>query len=131
MYIHKLEKDSYCPTEYAANIFAGKWKPRIICLLSLKEPLRYKEIKKLTPGITDQVLSAALKELESAGIVSRRQYDEMPVRVEYSLTKAGKELVPVLRKICRWAAETYGRQVMGTAETCPFVRLAKGKSVGL
>ena len=125
MYIHKMDRNVYCPTEYGANIFGGKWKPRVLCLLSIKGTRRYKEIKSLTPDISDNVLSAVLKDLIAAQLVERKQYDEVPLRVEYSLTDKGMALIPVLHSICKWVAESYGAQAMGTADTCPYIALNK------
>lgn len=125
MYVHKMERNVYCPTEYGVNLFGGKWKPRILCLLSIKEVCRYKEIKQLTPGISDNVLASVMKELITAQLVQRTQYNEVPLRVEYSLTDKGQKLIPVLHSICHWVADSYGEDVMGTATTCPYVALAE------
>lgn len=125
MYVHKMERNVYCPTEYGVNIFGGKWKPRILCLLNIKGVCRYREIKQLTPGISDNVLAGVMKELITAQLVERKQYDEVPLRVEYSLTDKGKKLIPVLHSICNWVADSYGEGVMGTTDTCPYVALAK------
>lgn len=127
MYVHKMERNSYCPTEYGVNVFGGKWKPRIICLLNIKGALRYKEIKELTPGITDQVLAGVLRELQEAGLTERKQYSQVPLKVEYSLTEIGKNLVPVLHSICLWTAKSYGERVMSTADTCPYKALRAEK----
>ena len=123
MYVHKMDRNIYCPTEYGVNIFGGKWKPRILCLLSIKGVRRYKEIKNLTPGISDNVLSTTLKELITAQLVDRKQYDEVPLKVEYTLTDKGSALIPVLHSICKWTAMAYGEEVIGTATTCPYMAL--------
>ena len=68
----------------------GKWKSRIICVLSACEKLRYIEIRREMYNITDAVLAATLKDLTEDGIVDRKSYDEIPPKVEYSLTKKGK-----------------------------------------
>lgn len=103
MYQHKLEKDIRCPLEYGLEVFGGKWKSRIICVLNVKQVLRYGELRGEMGNITDAVLAAALKELLADGIVLRKSYDEVPPRVEYSLTARGKSVVPILQSICRWA----------------------------
>lgn len=123
MYVHKMERNIYCPAEYGVNIFGSKWKPRILCFLNIKGVRRYKEIKQLTPGISDNVLTNVLKELITVQLVERKQYNEVPLRVEYSLTDKGKNLIPVLHAICNWVAESYGEGVMGTADTCPYIAL--------
>ena len=103
MYQAKMEKDIRCPLEYGLEIFGGKWKSRIICVLAGKEALRYSQIRKEMGNITDAVLAANLKELITDGIVTRRSYDEIPPRVEYSLTEKGESVVPVLIRIAEWA----------------------------
>ena len=59
-YQHKLDKDIRCPLEYGLEIFGGKWKSRIICVLAAKETLRYSELRREMGNITDAVLAAAL-----------------------------------------------------------------------
>ena len=85
-YKKKLEDDIRCPLEYGLAVFGGKWKSRIICVLSANERLRYSEIRKEMYNITDAVLTLNLKDLITDGIVDRKAYDEIP-RVEYSLTE--------------------------------------------
>jgi DNA-binding HxlR family transcriptional regulator len=103
MYQRKLEKDIRCPLEYGLEIFGGKWKSRIICVLAEKSVLRYSSLGKEMMNITDAVLAAALKELIADKIVKRQSYDEIPPRVEYSLTNRGKSVVPILKSICKWS----------------------------
>jgi DNA-binding HxlR family transcriptional regulator len=103
MYKSKLEKEIRCPLEYGLDIFGGKWKARIICILAEKGLLRYNEVRRELTDITDAVLSAALKELIADSIIDRRQYNEIPPRVEYTLTEKGKSVIPILQSICRWS----------------------------
>lgn len=114
MYKPKLEKDIRCPLEYGLDIFGGKWKSRVICVLAEKETLRYGELRKEMSNITDAVLAATLKELLRDGVIARRQYDEIPPRVEYTLTEKGKTVVPILQSICQWAG-IYHNENTGTA----------------
>ncbi len=107
MYQRKLEKDIRCPLEHGLDVFGGKWTSRIICVLAAKETLRYSELRKEMGNITDAVLAATLKELIGNDMVSRKAYDEIPPRVEYSLTEKGASVVPILRSICRWAGIFY------------------------
>ncbi len=104
MYKPKLEKDIRCPLEYGLDIFGGKWKSRIICVLNFKGTVRYSQLRKDLANITDAVLSAGLKELITDGIIRRKQYDEIPPRVEYSLTDLGKSVLPIFQSICRWSS---------------------------
>lgn len=106
-YKKKLDDDIRCPLEYGLALFGGKWKSRIICVLSANERLRYSEIRKEMYNITDAVLAATLKELMEAGIIDRKSYDEIPPKVEYFLTEKGKSVVPILQSICEWSGIFY------------------------
>lgn len=106
-YKKKLEDDIRCPLEYGLTIFGGKWKSRIICVLSVNARLRYSEIRRELYNVTDAVLSTALKDLIEDGIVDRKSYDEIPPKVEYSLTEKGKSVVPILQSICQWSGIFY------------------------
>lgn len=107
MYKPKLEKDIRCPLEYGLDVFGGKWKSRIICVLANQKYLRYSALRKEMCNITDAVLASTLKELIRDGIVERKQYDEIPPKVEYSLTEKGVSVVPILQSICQWAGLYY------------------------
>jgi DNA-binding HxlR family transcriptional regulator len=102
-YERKLEKEIMCPIDYGLNIFGGKWKSRIICVLYSAEIMRYNEIRKELGNITDAVLVAMLKELIADELISRTQYNEIPPKVEYSLTQKGKSVLPILQSICQWS----------------------------
>lgn len=69
MYQKKLEEDIRCPLEYGLELFGGKWKSRIICVLAAKQVLRYSEIRKEMVNITDAVLASTLKELLVSQII--------------------------------------------------------------
>ena len=103
MYQHKLDRDIRCPLEYGLEVFGGKWKSRVICVLAEKQVLRYSEIRREMANITDAVLASTLKELIADDILCRKSYDEIPPRVEYSLTEKGVSVVPILQSICRWS----------------------------
>lgn len=80
-YQHKLEKERMCPIEHGLEAFGGKWKARIICVLSTDDTMRYKQLKKELSNITDTVLAAMLKDLIADGLIARTQYNEIPPRV--------------------------------------------------
>ncbi|MGO1044544.1 winged helix-turn-helix transcriptional regulator [Clostridioides difficile] len=82
----------------------GKWKLPIICMLAVAKPIRYSSIKRKLDGITNTMLAQSLKELESDEIVFRKQYNEVPSRVEYTLTYKGISIVPVLGQFANWGA---------------------------
>ena len=103
MYKAKLEKQIMCPLDSFMNTCSGKWKSRIICLLASEDIRRYSEIRNELKLISDAVLASVLKELISDKIIYRIQYDEIPPKVEYYLTEAGKSTVPILQDMCRWS----------------------------
>lgn len=128
MYEHKLPKDIRCPLEYGLDIFGGKWKSRIICVLADKT-LRYSEMRKEMVNITDAVLASALKELQEDGIVERRQYMEVPPRVEYCLTDKGRTVIPILQSICQWAGAyllTDTSYALSQCQRCDYRNLKGG-----
>lgn len=104
-YKRKLEKEIMCPLEYGLEIFGGKWKSRIICVLCFHKTLRYNQLKKELTTISDAVLAEMLKELINDGLIKRVQYNEIPPRVEYSLTDKGYSVLPILQSICNWSKE--------------------------
>lgn len=118
MYKRKLEKDIRCPLEYGLAVFGGKWKSRVICVLAEKGTLRYSAIRKEMANITDAVLASTLKELIADGIVTRRQYDEIPPRVEYRLSEKGMSVVPILQTICRWSGAFHKEDSENTLPHC-------------
>ena len=119
MYQRKLEKDIRCPLEYGLEIFGGKWNSRIICVLAAKKVLRYSELRKEMGKITDAVLAASLKELIANDIVIRKSYDEIPPRVEYTLSEKGISVVPILQSICKWSGHFYKEDSDNTMIQCP------------
>ena len=128
MYKPKTEKDIRCPLEYGLDIFGGKWKSRIICVLAEQKILRYSVLRREMSNITDAVLAAMLKELLVDGIIVRRQFDEIPPRVEYSLTQKGESVVPILQSICRWAGIYHNENSELTLPQCQKCDYHSGKT---
>ena len=118
MYQKKMQDDIRCPLEYGLDVFGGKWKSRIICVLAEMDTLRYSEIRKQMCNITDADLAATLKELIADEIVHRQSYDEIPPRVEYSLTAKGRSVVPILQSICKWSGIFYKEDNEHTMTQC-------------
>lgn len=118
MYQKKMQDDIRCPLEYGLDVFGGKWKSRIICVLAEKKLLRYSEIRNEMCNITDAVLAATLKELIADEIIHRKSYDEVPPRVEYSLTAKGESVVPILQSICKWSGVFYREDNEHTMTQC-------------
>lgn len=103
-----------CPVADAIALIGGKWKLRILCSLNAGGTLRFNDIKDRIKDITPAMLSSSLKELERDGLVTRKQCDCMPVRVEYSITDRAKELWPALHRLAHWARK---EPLDGDAET--------------
>jgi len=93
-----------CPIETTFSLINGKWKHLIIKELS-QGPVRYGRLAKEISTISAKVLSQQLKELEADGLVARRVFAEVPLRVEYSLTKMGVSLFSVFKELRRWGLE--------------------------
>lgn len=92
IYNHKV---FYNPVEFALHFIGGTWKMPILWRLN-KATLRYSELKKTLPHITHKMLSSQLKELEEHNLISRKVYPVVPPKVEYSITKKGRETIPVI-----------------------------------
>lgn len=97
-----LTPNDNCPVTPVIEMLQGKWKLQIIYELCIKSPLRFGELKKLLQGVTNTMLTNALRELESDGIILRKQFNEIPPHVEYSLTEKGADLLPIFHAITEW-----------------------------
>ncbi len=91
-----------CNMELTLDIIGGKWKPIIIYHIGNNEIIRYGELKRLIPNISERVLSRELRELEQNGIILREEFKEKILRVEYSLTEIGREVLPLLNALTQW-----------------------------
>lgn len=97
-----------CPYFHAAIELIGKrWTGAIICALT-ERPMRYGELGKAVPGLSDRLLSQRLRELEGQGLVERKVEAGTPVRVTYSLTATGEDLGPAIRELKAWARRWKG-----------------------
>ncbi|WP_458120656.1 winged helix-turn-helix transcriptional regulator [Paenibacillus sp. Z6-24] len=94
------------PFGYTMSVIGGKWKMVILYLLAAKQPVRFNEIQRQIGAITYKILSAQLKELEVDGLVERKEYPQIPPKVEYSLTPKGQTLLPVMEQLCEWGAQS-------------------------
>lgn len=99
------------PVEATLSIIGGKWKVVILCLLKETETMRFSDLQRAIPDITKKMLSQQLRELEADHIIQRTVYDEMPPRVEYSLTPEGETMRPMLNAMCAWGSRKMGQQV--------------------
>ena len=95
------QKNYFCGLEAALDVIGGKWKVLILWALR-SEAHRFGELRRLVPGISEKMLIQHLKEMESDGIVKRRDFKEVPPRVEYALTSFGQSLYVALAPLCEW-----------------------------
>lgn len=94
-----------CGLKKVLNIVGGKWKIMILCVIDKEGTVRYGDLRRSVFGITNTMLATSLKEMENDGLVERKQYMEMPVRVEYSLTPKAESIVPILLQLKKWGEE--------------------------
>lgn len=99
------DRETECPIEYTLNTIGGKWKLLILYYLTNNAIRRYGELKKSINEITHKMLSTQLKSLEIDGLILRKEYTQIPPKVEYSLTEKGKTLMPVLEMMYNWGKE--------------------------
>jgi len=96
-------------SKMVASIFIGRWTPRV--LFSLKErPYRHGQLRRELGNISQRMLTRTLRNLESAGLISRSVTQSRAIAVEYSLTQLGKTIIAPLAGMCRWARR-YGKAV--------------------
>jgi len=91
-----------CPVTPLLQMLQGKWKTQILYELCIYDVVRFGQLKKELPSITNSMLTNALRELEADGFINRVQYNEIPPRVEYSLTERGRDLLPIFFEITKW-----------------------------
>jgi len=94
----------YCPVDLTLQIVGGRWKGIVIWNLRVGKK-RFSELKRILVTINDKMLSQVLRELEDQGVVSRKVYEVVPPKVEYSLTKEGEKLLPIMQ-----AMNDYGQK---------------------
>ncbi len=87
---------------YTMSLIQGKYKMFILYALMEYKIVRFNELKKYIKSISYKTLSQTLKELEADGLVNRKEYPQIPPKVEYSLTKRGESLIPILDSMCEW-----------------------------
>ena len=95
----KLEDTGF---NYTMSLIQGKYKMFILYTLMEFEVVRFNEMQKYIGGITYKTLSSTLNQLEASGLINRKEYPQIPPKVEYSLTERGKSLIPILDQMCDW-----------------------------
>lgn len=98
-----LEETGY---GYTLSVISGKYKMIIMYWLAQYKPvLRFNELQRCIGNISYKTLSATLKEMEKDGIISRKEYPQIPPKVEYSLSARGRSLIPIIDLLCAWGEE--------------------------
>ena len=97
----RYEKYNMCPVNATLDIIGGKWKPRILYLISC-DVNRFGKLLKLIPDCSKRMLTANLRELEADGIINRKVFAEVPPKVIYSLTEVGETLHPIFNSMSEW-----------------------------
>ncbi len=104
--INYKQKTFNCTFELTLELIGGKWKPIILWHLSQHEQaLRFSELKRTMPNVTQKMLTQQLRELEEDRLVNRKVYAEVPPKVEYALTDIGKSLIPLLKTMDDWGKD--------------------------
>jgi DNA-binding HxlR family transcriptional regulator len=93
--------------EAIMGIIAGKWKPAVMYALAMRGTLRFGELRKLIPDVSQRMLTQQLRDLERYGLIGRKLHPEIPPRVEYSLTELGKTLHPIFKSVCDWGERNF------------------------
>ncbi len=103
--INYKQKTLNCTFELTLELIGGKWKPIILWHLSQSEALRFSELKRSLPNVTQKMLTQQLRELEEDKLVSRKVYAEVPPKVEYALTEVGRSMIPLLKMMDDWGKD--------------------------
>ena len=119
-------EEYYCPVKLTTDIIGGKWKPLILFYLEGRTR-RFGELRRLIPGLTKKMLTQHLRELERDEIIHRKVYAEVPPKVEYSLTRHGESLKPILKLMSAWGNRhraRYGLRKSAPPREAPAVKSA-------
>jgi DNA-binding HxlR family transcriptional regulator len=111
------QKTYSCGLEAALEVVGGKWKVLILWALRT-EARRFGELRRLVPGISEKMLIQHLKEMDADGIVTRKDFKEVPPRVEYALTRFGDSLCDALAPLCEWGA-LHMKRIGASKESMP------------
>ena len=97
-----IERGFYSGLDAALSVVGGRWKSLVLWQLAAHGPQRFGQLRRLVDGVTEKVLIGALKDLEAGSIIVRKDFQELPPHVEYSLTPLGSSLAETLRPLCEW-----------------------------
>lgn len=102
-----------CQFVVTMDSIVGKWKPSIIYHLLQGKPLRFNELRRLLPDITQRMLTLHLRQLEEEEILKRVVYPQIPPKVEYSITEYGLTLAPIMEALHQWGVKHIERKKLG------------------
>ncbi len=103
---NKVSCSNYrCEIEITLEIIGGKWKALILWNLANHKIIRFNEFRRITPEITQKMLTQQLRSLENDGLINRKIYNQIPPMVEYSLTRQGEKIIPILEQMDKWGKE--------------------------
>ncbi len=120
MTVDRKAKVFSCPVETTIGIIGGKWKSVIFFHLLKHEVMRFSELQRAMPKVTQQLLSTQLRELEADGLVHRKVYPQVPPKVEYSVTEFGLTLKPIILAMMEWGHLYDERVRENSPETAPL-----------
>lgn len=103
----KLDCSPGCPVEATLSLIGGKWKGVILYHLFEEGVMRFNEMRRRLPSVTQRMLTSQLRELEADGLIMRKIYPEIPPKVEYRLSERGRTLEPVIRALKHWGDSHY------------------------
>lgn len=95
-----------CPVTFTSRVVGGRWKAKIVWALLQHESLRFSDVRRACPPISDRILSKELNELEDWGLILRRESSAVPLKVDYSLTALGQTLRPLMAAMAEWGEKT-------------------------
>lgn len=101
----KIRSVTDTPFGYTLSMIGGKWRLVLLYWLVEAQPVRFNELQRKIGTITYKALSRELKEMEADGLVQRKEYPQVPPKVEYSLTEKGASLYPIMEQMCQWGTE--------------------------
>lgn len=99
------DENGQCPVTPVLLMLQGKWKNQVLYELCMYDTVRFGQLKKSLSGITNTMLTSVLRELENDGLITRKQFNEIPPHVEYSFTQKGKDLLPIFYAMLNWGFE--------------------------
>ena len=131
-YVRKIDwLQDQCPIKATVDVIGGRWKPLILYYL-LDRPKRFSELRREIPGVTPQMLTLQLRQLEADEILTRKIYAQVPPRVEYQFTAYGQTLSTLLRNMREWGEQHLDRRSRGASckrKSTPNIRSRNGDPI--